>query len=194
MPPDTGDNGAIPSDEEEDLQGKEVTLDVPLEVAGEVEVIYEESNSLSNELSEGEGLVKPKGKKVPVKNASKKRKKTLSSTNNHEDIEVAGNWSKTSLNIKLSLQDFHPFEKVSHLEGKSPSEVRNLIFSSGIILYITEQTQLYANRDKGDHSFYIHDDEICRFLGFILLTGYHSLPSEVDYWSTQPDLQVTIVR
>ena len=42
------------------------------------------------------------------------------------------------------------------------------------------------------HSFYV-GDEICRFLGFIVLTGYHSLPSEVDYWSTQADLKVSIV-
>ena len=32
------------------------------------------------------------------------------------------------------------------------------------------------------------------FLGIILLSGYHSLTEERDYWSTQPDLGVEVVR
>ena len=53
---------------------------------------------------------------------------------------------------------------------------------------------LYANKDKGDHSFFISEDELCKFIGILLLTGHHSVPSEADYWSTQPDLSVPIVR
>ena len=31
------------------------------------------------------------------------------------------------------------------------------------------------------------------FLGIILLSGYHNVPEEQQYWSTQPDLRVEIV-
>ena len=169
------------------MLNKEATFDIPIEVAGEVEVIYEEEGA-----EEEEEAVVQKPKKAKAKNASGKRKKTTSSANNNVDLVDKVNWSKTTLKANLSLQDFHPFEMVSHLEGKSPLEIWSLIFSTDIISYITEQTELNAGRDRGDHSFYV-EDEICRFLGFIVLTGYHSLPSEVDYWSTQADLKVPIV-
>jgi len=51
----------------------------------------------------------------------------------------------------------------------------------------------YASRDKKDQQFRVTSDEICQFLGIILLSGYHALPQESDYWSTQPDLVVSVV-
>ena len=56
---------------------------------------------------------------------------------------------------------------------------------------ITVETQQYAHRDKND--FYISSSEIYQFLVFLLFTGYHSLPSERDYWSSQPDLHVSFI-
>jgi len=33
---------------------------------------------------------------------------------------------------------------------------------------------------------FLTSDEICQFLGIILLSGYLAVPRESDYWSTQP--------
>jgi DNA excision repair protein ERCC-6 len=58
---------------------------------------------------------------------------------------------------------------------------------------IRNQTNLYANRDKNDANFKVTIDEINKFIGILLLSGYNMLPSERSYWSKQPDLGVPIV-
>ena len=58
---------------------------------------------------------------------------------------------------------------------------------------ILEQILLYARRDKNNINFDLRKAELLRFFGIIILSGYHKLPSERDYWSNQPDLGVPIV-
>lgn len=53
------------------------------------------------------------------------------------------------------------------------------------------QTNLYAWRDKNQQNFSASHDEIKTFLGILLLSGYHRLPEERHYWST--DLGVQLV-
>ena len=57
---------------------------------------------------------------------------------------------------------------------------------------IVEQTILYANRDKNMHNFKTDQNEMKKFLGLIIISGYHSLPSENDYWSTADDMIMPI--
>ena len=57
---------------------------------------------------------------------------------------------------------------------------------------ILEQILLYARR-KNNVNFDLHKAELLRFFSIIILSGYHKLPSERDYWSNQPDLGVPIV-
>ena len=52
---------------------------------------------------------------------------------------------------------------------------------------------LYARHDKNNSKFDIASGELLQFLGIILLSGYHSLPSEQDFWSNQSDLGVPIM-
>ena len=59
--------------------------------------------------------------------------------------------------------------------------------------YIVLQTNLYANRDENNEKFKVLECEMQKFLGIILLSGYHTVPEEQQYWSTQPDLRVEIV-
>lgn len=62
-------------------------------------------------------------------------------------------------------------------------EVYNLFFSDEMISHLIEQTNLYAQRD-----FSIDDNEIIKFLGLLIISGYHSVPSENDFWSSSEDL------
>jgi hypothetical protein len=41
--------------------------------------------------------------------------------------------------------------------------------------------------------FVVDSYETLRFLGILILSGYHTLPEEMHYWSNQPDLGVPIV-
>ncbi|KAF2884048.1 hypothetical protein ILUMI_22166 [Ignelater luminosus] len=61
-----------------------------------------------------------------------------------------------------------------------------------IISYITEQTSFYARQDKNEHNFMVTKEDICHFLGLILISGYHNVPSENDYWFTAEDMQAPI--
>ena len=49
---------------------------------------------------------------------------------------------------------------------------------------------MYARRDKNCPNFELCKEELLRFFDIILISGYHSLPSEQDYWSNQADLGV----
>ena len=66
------------------------------------------------------------------------------------------------------------------------------MFSYKITSIISEQRNMYALREKNDQSLHVGVDEITKFLGLLLISGYHRLPSEDDYWSVSEDLQAPI--
>ena len=84
-------------------------------------------------------------------------------------------------------------QKLEELEGKTPYEIWKSIFSTEMLKHIVLQTNLYANRDKNNEKFKVLECEMQKFLGIILLSGYHTVSEEQQYWSTQPDLHVEIV-
>lgn len=75
----------------------------------------------------------------------------------------------------------------------SPYQLWGCIFNQSIFDTIVDQTNLHARRDKNQPNFNVNHDEIRAFLGILLLSGYHRLPEEKHYWSTQPDLGVQLV-
>ena len=76
---------------------------------------------------------------------------------------------------------------------KSPFELWRDFMTDTLTQNILEQILLYARRDKNNVNFDLQKPELLRFFGIIILSGYHKLPSERDYWSIQPDLGVPIV-
>ena len=87
-----------------------------------------------------------------------------------------------------SLADEH-----QELIVMTPYELWQQLFDDAIMDLRVDQTMLYATRDRNEKDFVVDRNEICRVLGIVLLSGYHSLPNETDYWSNQPDLGVSIV-
>ena len=51
-----------------------------------------------------------------------------------------------------------------------------------------------AKIKKSKHDFEISTTEIKIFLGFLILSGYHQLPIERDYWKENNDIGLGIVR
>ena len=84
-------------------------------------------------------------------------------------------------------------QKLQKIVTMTPYEIWRLIFSTEMLQHIVFQTNLYANRDKNVEKFIILEHEMEQFLGIILLSGYHIIPQEKLYWSTQPDFRVEIV-
>ena len=54
-------------------------------------------------------------------------------------------------------------------------------------------TAKYAKQDKNDKAFELSMGELMHFFNIVLLSGYHSLPSEQHFWLNQPDFGVPIV-
>lgn len=82
-------------------------------------------------------------------------------------------------------------ELFSDLTELSPYQLWGCIFNLSILDTIVDQTNLH--RDKNQPIFNVNHDKIGAFLGISLLSGYHRLPEEKHYWSTQPDLGVQLV-
>jgi DNA excision repair protein ERCC-6 len=49
-------------------------------------------------------------------------------------------------------------------------------------------------KDQNRHDFFIEKSELLKFLGIMILTGYHTLPQMDCYWSKDEDKEVTLVR
>lgn len=75
----------------------------------------------------------------------------------------------------------------------TPFQIWNEVFDENLVELLLSQTRLYARRDKGYPDFDIDEAELESFLGIILFSGYHRVPSERDYWSTQIDLKVDLI-
>ena len=59
--------------------------------------------------------------------------------------------------------------------------------------YIIKQSVLYAGQNNR-HNYIFSTDCLRKFIGFLLLTGYHSLSQEQMYWCEDEDLQIDCVR
>ena len=151
---------------------------------------------------EDEILQSKKGKNVGPKKQKKKMIGTSSEGKEDPKKKKSGKKEKPSYKWTKNPNTFKPlkrngsvdgYSKVGHLEGQSPFDIWSLLFTPDMVEHITNQTMLYASREKGDHNFYVMSDEIYKFLGIIIFSGYHHVPSERDFWSTQPDLQVPFI-
>ena len=163
LPPEAGNN-AIDSDVE-DLPDQ-LDDDTAFEPAGELEV---EGDSDSDTDIEAD----------PVKNVKK----------------GAYSWKKKSVfDTEIAHEEnFMLADKFPELLLFSPLDLWKLFIPDSLIDEIVVQTKLYGNREKNKPDFNVTRSEIFRFIGILLLSGYHSLPKEQDYWSTQIDLGVPIV-
>ena len=58
--------------------------------------------------------------------------------------------------------------------------------------YIVDQSIMYA-RQQNNHTFELDEEDMARFTGIHLLSGYHSLPRQRLYWSTDEDVVIPLV-
>ena len=163
LPPAAGDAG----DQDSDIEKIPENPEEEYEPAGELEVEQNIKNEFDNEI-------------LPFQ---KKRK-----------LENIITWKKSATFSKpMQVGNAVIDQKLEELEGKTPYEIWKSIFSTEMLKHIVLQTNLYANRDKNNEKFKVLECEMQKFLGIILLSGYHTVPEEQRHWSTQPDLRVEIV-
>lgn len=78
------------------------------------------------------------------------------------------------------------------LKDMTPVKVFEQLFDDEVLELITSQSTIYAGQNNRHDSFFTKD-ELRKFLGILILTGYHKLPSERSYWSLDDDLGVPLV-
>lgn len=114
----------------------------------------------------------------------------------HECGQGRRRWTKNMNSFTGMTEDINHVcmeEKYPLLVAKSPYELWKMYFNDDIIKHVLHQTALYARRDKSDTKFHLTERQLLNFLGIVLLSGYHTVPSEADYWSNQQDLHLDVV-
>ena len=145
---------------------------------------YEQQNDL--------GIFEPAGT-MEVEYASSSDEEDVSQP---VSIRDTPKWKKNNTFTKLIEPKDMPLtldEKFPELINKSCYEIWKLFFTEEMLIYLVEQTELYAHRDKNDNNFKTSKEIIAQFIGIIIFSGYHFVTSEKDYWSNQPDLRVSFV-
>lgn len=168
LPPDAGDSAA---DSDIENVPDELENELPYEPAGEFqleEIDCENEEDIEVQINE---KAKPGQKRKHVTKSAWKR-----SANFRTEIPFEA---------KPELSSLFPM-----LKGLQPFDLRQLMFDKVTLDNLLEQTKLYAVRDKSSPEFVVESHEMLRFLGILILSGYHALPEEVHYWSNQPDLGV----
>lgn len=192
LPPESGDT-ALDSDVE-DIPNSLNTEDAIFEMAGEAVVEFNQSDDNDSDVESTDEEAVPVYQ-IQSKSKCKRRKKS-DDMKRKVAVKQQAKWRKNATFSEPLSQDSQP-RKVANTHQElitmSPFELWKQIFDERMMDLIFQQTLLYATRDKNEKDFILDRNEIYRFLGILLISGYHSLPNEIDYWSNQPDLGVSVV-
>ncbi|KAB0803049.1 hypothetical protein PPYR_00021 [Photinus pyralis] len=78
------------------------------------------------------------------------------------------------------------------LEGLNPLEIFEKLVDDKVIAHIVYQSNLYAQQSNR-HTFSVNSEDMRTFIGILLFSGYHKLPRERLYWSSDEDMGVPFV-
>lgn len=180
IPPATVD--AI-SDEEQGIDEDEMVGDIDprLEIAGEVEIHFENGNEdfagPSNALCELSAC-EPIYKKLVDFGVPKWKRTKRGEFELGGPIEAEMDGTRKEIALKLST--------------KTPYELFRCFFDDNVIALMVEQTNLYAAQNNVQWS--VSSYEILRFIGILMFTGFHTVPRWDLYWSVRPEFGVKMVK
>ena len=168
LPPESVDEN---TDEEEVEDGSVL----PRDFAGQVEVEFhtESDPGLSENTSAGKRMKNTRKKKAEVTELSWKHEDSFSVT-----LESAS---------PLPLLQTQP-----DLATKTPFQLFLHYFSDDVVNHLITNSETYA-KQKNNHGFTLTKEDLYRFVGIILFSGYHWLPQQRMYWSTDEDLYTPLV-
>lgn len=110
--------------------------------------------------------------------------------------ECIPNWKKVEPSYTSSplSEELGEEEEIKNtMSGRSPFEVFSLYFDVDVLSKIVEYTNKYA-QDNNRHSFKIDISLLKKFMGIMILSGYHTLPAIKLYWSKDEDKGLSLVR
>ncbi|XP_055634280.1 piggyBac transposable element-derived protein 3-like [Toxorhynchites rutilus septentrionalis] len=98
-------------------------------------------------------------------------------------------YSVSPNNEPLANKQQELFDTIKDL---SPLQLFLKLFDDEVISLIVRETNRYAGQQNS--TFLLDIITLKRFIGILLLSGYHTLPNVNDYWSNEPSLGVPIVK
>lgn len=101
-------------------------------------------------------------------------------------------YSKFKSTIAVSSEDMHDkalFE--SNLGNKSPMEIFEILTEGLFQLMETESNRYAGQKNK---EICTTKDDYMTFCAILLLSGYHTVPRQHQYWSNEPDLGCDLVK
>ena len=88
----------------------------------------------------------------------------------------------------------HLREMKEALEFSTPVEIFEELMTPEIYDHIVKETVRFATTYKNAMDFIMTSNELKAFIGVLLLSSYHKLPSERYYWSNDEDLGISLVK
>lgn len=167
---------SVLTDEEEGADEDMLLASLPKDVPGNIEVFR--CNANDDDSSDDETL------------AEKSKRMRRQQTN--QPI-----WRKCAPVYSFTVQETSDVENrqcemKEHLVNLTPVQIFEKIFDEDVISLIITNTVLYATQNNR-HSFQLDSTDLKKFIGILILSGYHKLPREDLYWSLDEDVGVEIV-
>ncbi|XP_035215780.1 uncharacterized protein LOC118189306 [Stegodyphus dumicola] len=129
----------------------------------------------------------------PQEPSSSKGKKNVKRKLNVKEKNSEHRWGK-NLNFNKILKT-GSIENICEVFPKlvtlSPVEVFHKFLTREYLLHLANMTGLYTMQ-KGE-VLAVDENDIGQFFELLLFSGYHGVPGEDLYWSTQEDLSVLVV-
>ncbi|XP_053949194.1 piggyBac transposable element-derived protein 3-like [Anastrepha ludens] len=194
IPPADVDAGS----DEELIDDNEMITEVPAmtDVCGELEVEHE--SDVEDFASPPSCLVgiPDDGPSCSAKTTSCVQKKISVHQTGKKPNELILNQSGVEYlksNIVDSISESEYFiHKIFLSGGKTPFELFLQFFDEEIMEMLVVNTNMYAHRNNIVVD--ISKQQIYRFIGILILSGYHKVPHVEHYWSTQQTLGIPIVK
>ncbi|KAI4455631.1 transposase is4 [Holotrichia oblita] len=167
---------------DDDGTGEYEVSDVP----GNLEIQLQGPNVASEQGSSG--TQKQKASKSSAKNRASKKL-----------TDIPSQWCKSqpsySNETNIIQTNENKIKKVSEeIYDLSPVQLFEKFFSDDIYNLLQVETERYAKCTKNLKDFTVTSNELRVFVGFLLFSGYHILPSEKLYWSVDEDAGQQIVK
>lgn len=162
MPPDVDDQT-----DEEEFDDDNLGTPVVSDVAGTLEITIPDDNDNSI-------ISDKKRKTIPV--------------NVKEKYQLYGRMKPRLIHLRLLQNSSKRNSDILTADSNnmSPVELFEEFLTESVYDMIVEETNRYAHEVK--NKLNVTKDEIKAFIGFLILSGYHTLPSERDYWTEADDL------
>lgn len=169
--------------DEEDVSEDIFEPVLPADVCGQIEIVTKKDNDETSDVDVFDPEVPSTSKRrsgVKRKFISKEKKNPIC-------------WKKNANFEKILKTDDvqNLSELFPELLTLSPIEIFHKYIPMSYILHLAKMTELYALQ-KGE-IIVVDEFDIGQFFGLLLFSGYHQVPGEDLYWSTQEDLSVPIV-